>query len=369
VIRDSNGKRLVVAMSGGVDSSVAALLLKEQGYEPIGVSLQVWDYRRNGGCQSRAACCAPSDFSDARRVAAALDIPYYVFDFEEVFEAKVIAPFMKAYASGLTPNPCIDCNTRVKFGELRERAESLRAWGVATGHYASIECRPDGFHLLRGSDEQKDQSYFLYEMTQLELSRTIFPVGAMTKSQVRQLARRIGLVTADKEESQDICFVSGSVAEFLEREGHRARRGEIVDKNGRKLGEHSGIHQFTVGQRRGIGVGGFEAPLYVLELDAESNRVIVGQKEDLEKTEFSVGDLSWCAPGVLEELKKSGVIECLAQLRYRHKGAKVQMRLQEVDRVIVKFLSEWATVSPGQAAVFYDLSNREVLGGGRIRPF
>jgi tRNA-specific 2-thiouridylase len=360
---DSSINSVVVAMSGGVDSSVAAYLLAEQGIPCIGVSMQVWDYRNNGGSCSRATCCAPDDFTDARKVAAKANIPYYVFDFEKTFRKEVIDTFVQTYANGETPNPCIECNNKVKFRELRDRAESLGCSHVATGHYARVEQDPkDGWKLLRGIDLEKDQSYFLYGMKYSELSKTIFPVGHMVKSDVRKIALDAGLVTHSKPESQDICFVSGSLQEFLVKIGGPKKKGQIVDKEGTVLGQHDGIDNFTVGQRRGLKIGGTENPLYVLQLDPYNNSVIVGEKKDLEREYFYIKDLTW----VLKESPKAS-FEATAQLRHRHKGVPVRIDFnQQKGDAKVTFLEEWTTVSPGQACVFYTKDNQQVLGGGRI---
>jgi len=357
--------KIVVAMSGGVDSSVAALLLHEQGYDTVGVSMQVWDYRQNGGCSSKATCCSPDDFTDARKVASKIGVPYYVFDFEETFRKEVIDKFVHTYSKGLTPNPCIDCNSKVKFKELRNRALSFGCDRVATGHFAIIEEDADGLHLLRGVDRDKDQSYFLYNTTAEELSRTLFPVGHMTKEEVRERAREAGLNTASKPESQDICFVSDTARDFIVRIGGKSPRGKFVDRLGNQLGDHDGIHQFTVGQRRGLGIGGTEEPLYVLEINAATNQVVLGKKSELERDSFYVRELSWLS----SEWSRQPVGSrkpAIAQLRHRHEGVPVQVEILEGGRASVSFLNSWATVSPGQACVFYDLSNREVLGGGRI---
>jgi tRNA-uridine 2-sulfurtransferase len=365
-----NVERVAVAMSGGVDSSVAAMILGSAGYRAIGISMQVWDYRNNGGCKSRATCCAPDDFTDARKVAAKIGIPYYVFDFEETFRHEVIDKFVRTYARGETPNPCVDCNAKVKFFELRNRAKTFECSHVATGHYARIELRSDGYHLLRARDLAKDQSYFLYNLTQEELSQTIFPVGDFTKSEVREMAQEGGLVTASKPESQDICFVSGSVQDFLVRLGNEKKRGQIVLQNGTVIGEHEGIHSFTVGQRKGLGVGGNEEPLYVLELDAAGNRVIVGPKSALETSSFSVHEVRWSSPKILSLLTNvDGCFElsARAQVRHRHPGVPVKVKCNPATQTAeVLFLDAWATVSPGQAAVFYSDDNNELLGGGRI---
>lgn len=359
-------EKVVVAMSGGVDSSVAALLVNQEGYEAIGVSMQVWDYRNHGGSLSKATCCAPSDFTDARQVAQMVGIPYYVFDFEDVFREKVINKFVSSYKEGLTPNPCVECNRKVKFKELRERAESIGASKVATGHYAQIKKSSEGYHLLRGMDDSKDQSYFLWAMTQAELSKTLFPVGAMTKAEVRERAKQFGLQTAEKPESQDICFVSGKLKNFLERMGVESSAGNVVTAGGQAVGVHEGVHSFTVGQRRGVNVGGQESPLYVIDLRPQTKEVVVGTKEELEKQHFFVSEISFCSPKSIAWLSsEQDEFECLAQLRYRHRGVPVRVtKFQNILKVFFK--EDWSAVSPGQFAVFYDENNEEVLGGGRI---
>lgn len=360
------GTRVVVAMSGGVDSSVAALLLAQQGYDVVGVSMQVWDYRNNGGCKSRATCCAPDDFSDARKVAAMVGVPYYVFDLEQIFREQVIDRFVSTYKSGATPNPCVDCNSKVKFRELRDRATSMGVPFVATGHYAQVRHDADGSHLLRGSDSAKDQSYFLYGCARSELASTIFPVGAMTKQEVREIARHHGLTTADKPESQDICFVSDTAKDFVTRIGGRGLSGAVRTRNGKILGSHAGLHRFTVGQRRGLGVAdslsGDDGPHYVVELDPKTNSVIVGPRTELERTEFEVGEINWLID------PPQTPIDITVQVRHRHSGVAARLFPNGLDRARIEFTDQWAVVSPGQAAVFYDPANIEVLGGGRISP-
>lgn len=358
--------KVAVAMSGGVDSSVAALLLAHEGYDAMGISMQVWDYRKNGGCSSRATCCSPDDFTDARQVAGRIGIPYYVFDFEESFKEKVIDQFVEHYKIGLTPNPCVECNNKVKFKELRERAKSIGINAVATGHYAQIEKDAEGHHLLRGKDRNKDQSYFLYGLTQAELSATLFPVGGFLKSEVREMAKEAGLPTADKAESQDICFVSGSVQDFLARHAGTRPKGKLLSITGEVLGQHDGVQHFTVGQRRGLGVSGTEDPLYVVSLDPIQNSVVLGPKSALEVRTFAVSELNWVAPKMQQLTSREKGFSCIAQLRHRHAGLPVMVK-EENGKAYVQFENEWTTVTPGQACVFYDEKNEEVLGGGKIQ--
>ena len=360
----AEGSNIVVAMSGGVDSSLSAAILAELGYKVIGVSMQVWDYRNNGGCSTRATCCAPEDFTDARLVAARIGVPYYVFDMEKVFRKEVIDKFVRSYGEALTPNPCIDCNNRVKFRELRKRALSIGFPYVATGHYARVKKSENGTHLLRGVDGDKDQSYFLYGITQEELAQTVFPVGALTKREVREYSDALGLVTADKPESQDICFVSGKVQDFIRHQGGSVREGEIVTASGQVVGSHLGIQNFTVGQRRGLNIGGTSEPLYVIELRPDTNEVVVGEKSELQRESFIVSDLNWVSPNYIG---RRDSFECIVQLRHRHAGVPASVTVSD-GIATISFLDEWSTVSPGQAAVFYSKDNEEVLGGGTILP-
>ena len=360
---------VVVAMSGGVDSSVAAYLLAQQGYPLVGVSMQVWDYKKNSSENTRATCCSPADFCDARMVAAKLEVPFYVVDFEETFEREVIKKFVSTYQQGLTPNPCIDCNSKVKFRELRERASSFGCSFVATGHYARIKRSEHGYHLLRGIDRTKDQSYFLYTCRQDELGSTLFPVGNYTKPEIREIAKSAGLATAQKPESQDICFVSGSVQDFVTRIGGGKGRGNFVTKEGAVVGQHEGVHRYTVGQRRGLNLGGSVEPLYVVGLSAATNEVIVGTKQELQREGFSVCEMHWVSPELIRKIGEGAfpfTKDIVVQVRSRHEGVPAEMTALDSHNIRITWKEEWAPVSPGQAAVIYDLQNEELLAGGRI---
>ncbi len=366
-IRDRETERVVVAMSGGVDSCASALLLVEQGYSVIGVAMQVWDYKKNGGNATRATCCAPSDFDDAREIADSKQFPFYVFDFEDSFYKSVIQPFVQSYLDGKTPNPCLDCNRKVKFHELRGRAAAFGANRVATGHYAQIKNKPDGsLGLFTAVDAAKDQSYFLYALTQDDLRTTLFPVGAMTKPEVRAILAERGFQSASKAESQDICFVSSSVSDFIEKEtGSKPASGPIIGPEGKLLGTHSGVHNYTVGQRKGLGISD-RFPLYVVDIDQTQNTVQVGPKENLERSDFYLCEVNWISGAAPTQ-----PVESRVKLRYRHPGVLCRIEPLPDSTARVKFLDDWTPVSPGQAAVFYALEpdsegSSEVLGGGRI---
>jgi tRNA-uridine 2-sulfurtransferase len=359
---------VVVAMSGGVDSSVSAYLLAKAGVKCIGISMQVWDYRNNGGSKSKVTCCAPDDFTDARIVAAKSGIPYYVYDFEKTFRKEVIDHFIDSYNQGETPNPCVECNRKVKFLELRKRASHLGCNYVATGHYAQIEWIKNKPVLNRGAYREKDQSYFLSSLKENELNATIFPVGSMTKDEVRQIALEAGLQIADKPESQDICFISGKISDFLTNIGKSQKKPVIVeDSSGNIVATKSDINHFTIGQRKGLGLsGGTSAPLYIVDIKPELNRITVGSKDELKRDTFTVNNVNWFNHAKNIFTSNQDTFEGIVQVRSRHLGTKVTIKQIEGNSVKVNFNKDWCHVAPGQAAVFYDLTNTTVIGGGTI---
>jgi tRNA-specific 2-thiouridylase len=350
--------RIVVAMSGGVDSSVAAGLLVERGHDVIGLSMQLYDH---SGGESFGSCCTLDDLYDARRVADAIGIPHYIMNFERQFQDTVVSNFVREYAAGRTPLPCAHCNSDLKFATLLDRARGLDAECVATGHYARTDRSPEGRWLLRRStDREKDQSYFLASLTQAQLARALFPVGGLPKADVRAHAHRLGLQVADKADSQEICFVpDGDYASFVSRhEPAVARAGSIVDGQGHALGTHSGVHRFTVGQRKGLGLSG-PSPLYVLKIEAESGQVTVGPRAALERTTLTASGLNWIAGVAPVDWQPAS-----AQIRHRHAAAPGRVRATRDDEAEFVFEEPQVAVAPGQAVVFYD--GVLVIGGGWI---
>jgi tRNA-uridine 2-sulfurtransferase len=351
--------RIVVAMSGGVDSSVAAALLAEQGHDVIGLSMQLYDQR--GGEQTWGGCCTLDDLHDARRVASVIGFPHYIVNFERQFRETVISNFVQEYASGRTPLPCAHCNSDLKFSTLLERARGLGAEQVATGHYARVERDANGRWLLkRSADPEKDQSYFLFSLTQDQLARAVFPVGTLAKSEVRTEARRLGLAVADKPDSQEICFIpDGDYARFIERkEPAVARLGAIVDEGGHQLGTHGGVHRFTIGQRKGLGIAS-TIPMYVLRIDADAGNVMVGPRSALERVSLTASDVNWVAIDA-----PATPLRVAAQIRHRHKAAPGVVCALPDGRAEMIFDDPQAAITPGQAVVFYD--DEAVVGGGWI---
>ncbi|MDW8344820.1 MAG: tRNA 2-thiouridine(34) synthase MnmA [Verrucomicrobiae bacterium] len=347
-------ERVCVGMSGGVDSSVAAYLLLEQGYQVIGLTFRNWPQ----DCISRAEdkCCGPQAVTDARMVAHRLGIPHYVVDEIAEFQREVIDYFVAEYQRGRTPNPCVVCNEKIKFGSFWRRAAELGATKIATGHYARVE-PGNPPRLFRGRDPRKDQSYFLFSLRPEQLARALFPLGEMSKEETRAIARKLGLKTQDKVESQEICFVPDKDYVRFLREGAKIadRPGEIVTRDGQVLGQHPGIHYFTIGQREGLRLGGQREPRYVMALDAEANRVVVGSAAELMRDQFEIADCHWLA-------EPTG--EVTVKIRYNHPGCAAEVRRLDETRARVHLREPQRAITPGQAAVVY--RGDEVLGGGWI---
>ncbi len=356
-------QRVLVGMSGGVDSSATAALLQSHGFDVVGVTLKLWPQ----DCVNRAEdkCCGPQAVMDARSVCAQLGVPYYLVDESGLFQKKVIEYFAAEYKAGRTPNPCVMCNQHLKFGVLLDRARQLGCDFIATGHFARLEREPGtGRVLLRkGCDPRKDQSYFLFSLRQDQLARAMFPLGEKTKADTRDVARACSLRTADKEESMEICFVpDNDYGKFLQEAKLAAKhRGDIVDLAGRKLGEHEGIEFYTIGQRKGLGLSSKE-PLYVLELDAEHNRVVVGDGSHLERDAFTIANCNWIAWET-----PPAQFEGVAKIRYNHPGAPATVTVGPEGTAAVKLHSPARAVTPGQACVVYGGPEGDlVLGGGWI---
>ena len=365
LLSDNENKRIVVAMSGGVDSSVVAAILSDQGYDVIGITLQLYDHGKT--IEKKGACCAGSDIHDAKLVASQLNIPHYVLDYESRFKEKVIDDFVNEYLSGNTPIPCVRCNQTVKFNDLLKMAKDLNAGALATGHYVQRIISGNEIELHRGKDDTKDQSYFLFATTQAQLNFLRFPLGGKTKEETRSLAKKFNLPVKDKPDSQDICFVpNGKYSDVLRKlRPGSIEPGEIIHVNGSVVGKHNGIIDYTVGQRRGLGIGGKkeleEKRLYVVDIDVQSNKVLVGPRQALEVSEITLKDFNWINKNSL--LHKQKILTKL-----RNTGQLISATLSKSNHQVKIILDNPIEgVSPGQAAVIYDFQcSSRVLGGGWV---
>ncbi len=354
-------KKVVVGLSGGVDSSVAAYLLKEQGYDVIGVTMQIWQEEEVFKQEENGGCCGISAVEDARRVASMLQIPYYVMNFRKEFQKEVIDYFVNEYRNGRTPNPCIACNRYVKWQALLSRSMEIGADYIATGHYAQIDHLPNGRYAIKHSaTKTKDQTYALYNLTQEQLKRTLMPVGAYTKDEIRKIAESINLPIANKPDSQDICFVpDGDYASFIEHECKcKLPEGNFVTLDGKVLGKHKGIIHYTVGQRKGLGIA-LGYPAFVLEIRPETNEVVIGTNEDSMTYEVRANKLNFMSRESIED-----GMRVFAKIRYNHKGAWCSVKQIGEDEILCTFEEPQRAVTPGQALVMYE--GDYVLGGGTI---
>ena len=351
--------KALIAMSGGVDSSVAALLTKRQGYDCIGCTMKLYT-NEDVGIQKGHTCCSLDDVADARSVANKLDMPYYVFNFSDSFREKVIDKFIACYECGRTPNPCIDCNRHLKFDKLFERAQILDCDKVVTGHYARIRKNEQGYQLLKAKNENKDQSYVLYRMTQEQLAHTLFPLGELSKDEVRQIADSRGFVNANKPDSQDICFVPDGdyVAAIKRFTGKEYPAGDFVDTAGNKLGTHKGIVGYTIGQRKGLGISAAH-PLYVCAISPEKNEIVLGEEKELMSKTIILEDVNWISGKAPEDS-----VSCSVKIRYRHREQPCIVSPMPGNKAKVEFVQEQRAATPGQAAVMY--LDDVVLGGGVI---
>ncbi len=350
-------KKALIAMSGGVDSSVAAYLMQKAGYECVGVTMKLYD-NEDIGMKQEKTCCSLSDIEDARSVAYNLGIPYYVFNFKDDFRDKVIDPFIRCYQNGMTPNPCIECNRHLKFEHLFRRAQALGCDVIVTGHYAKVVKNGERYELHKGADSSKDQSYVLYSMTQEQLAHTMFPLGEYTKTEIREIAEREGFFNAKKHDSQDICFIpDGNYRKFIEETtGEKSVPGNFVDKEGNVIASHKGYYGYTVGQRRGLGISAPE-PYYVTEIRPETNEVVVGHKEELFRSSLIAEDFNW-----IEDVREDEVIR--ARIRYHQVEQEATVRTLEDGKVEIHFLEPMRAITKGQAVVCYRADH--VVGGGTI---
>jgi len=365
----NNDKTVVVAMSGGVDSSVAALLLKEQGYNCIGITMKLWDYELVGGnINHESGCCSLDSINDARMVCAKIGIPHYVLNFSREFHTDVVDDFINEYIAGRTPNPCVQCNIKIKWKTLIEKSKELGADFIATGHYAKVEFNDSSkrYELYRGNDKNKDQSYALWGITQESLKHTIFPLGELTKPEVRAIAEKYGLRTAHKSESMEICFVPDNdykrflnqVVDGLE---ERVADGDLVDTDGNRLGKHTGYPFFTIGQRRGIGMG-FGKPMYVTEINPNENQVVIGEEKELLASSLIAKSVNF-----ISIPNADNGVEGTVKIRYKDPGSPANIKSKDDRKVLIKFDKPQKAITPGQSAVFYDRD--KVLGGGIIESF
>ena len=352
-----NLEKIAIAMSGGVDSSVAASIIKEKGYQAVGISLQLWNYSESDN--RFGTCCSLDDLADARRVAEKIGIPYYILNMEKKFKEEVVDYFISEYMQARTPIPCTLCNQKLKFDEMIQKAASFGVHRVATGHYASIVKHSSGKLLVRrGRDRWKDQSYFLFNLSQDQLSRLEFPLGDMDKNEVRDRARQLGLNVAEKAESHEICFIpDNDYPKFIAKQldDYAFQQGDIVNSKGEVLGKHAGYPAFTIGQRKGLNLGGLKEPHFVTHIDPVNNRITAGTKKELERANCFVSQINWCLD--VEDITRADV-----QIRYRHRGEPATIKKLDSSRVIVEFDQPQLSIAPGQSAVFYQEDC--VIGGG-----
>ncbi len=356
--------RVIVAMSGGVDSSVVAALLAEQGYDVVGITLQLYDH--GAALAKKGACCAGRDIHDARKIATEFDFPHYVLDFESIFQESVIDEFADSYLAGATPVPCIRCNERVKFRELLETAQDLGGDCLATGHYIRRRAGARGAELHSARDSERDQSYFLFSTTREQLEYLRFPLGELgSKQQTRQLARQYGLSVSEKPDSQDICFVpQGKYADVIKKLRPDAiEPGDIVDLEGQRIGSHQGIIHYTIGQRRGLGIGGQEKPYYVVRLDAKKRQVVVGHKEELQSTRIHVHQINWLGD---QPFNQDVAHRLRVKIRSTRPPRPAKVRAMGGDKAEVELLEPEEGIAAGQACVFYSANSSRVFGGGWI---